>query len=193
MCTREEKQAQIPHQMMVKIQRLENELQISTAGAKIKIKRQEVNRRVLPRASQCFHHLPAASGVTALNFKSNARSCCPAVARGRMRCCPPATEPRVQNSGGGFSGHPQERRTKGKAGSVFLAEGLRRSSAPACRCRDPAAHRLPLCFALSFQRYEGSGAATGTAVAPPAVAGQLLQLKRDQKRSPNYSQCGSEK
>lgn len=36
MCTQEEKQAQIPHRMTVKIQRLENELQISTAGAKKK-------------------------------------------------------------------------------------------------------------------------------------------------------------
>lgn len=90
MCTQEKKQAQIPHRMTVKIQRLENELQISTAGAKKKKKRQEVNRRVLPRASQCFHQLPAAFGVTALNFKPqpNAHSYSPGRRSGKDAVLP---------------------------------------------------------------------------------------------------------
>lgn len=69
-----------------------------------------------------------------------------------MRCCPPATEPRVQNSGGGFGGHP--RRGEGpteKQAAYFLRRGSHGAQPPPGPRRTPTAALLRT-FALTLRR-----------------------------------------
>lgn len=148
----------------------------------------------------CIEFQASAKRTFVLPRPSLGEGCGAARLPAALRSSPLRRNPEHRTAGGGFGGHPQERRrAKGKAGSVLLAEGLTRSSAPACRCRDPAAHRLPLRTSVltlrrerySYRRCCRSACCSRATIAAKARSEAQSQLLPVRQREITESPAGS--